>query len=257
MILLYKLPVFFFIRDCIKEQKAHESVPGAYNELEKQKQKNRRENKNSSHPQEGPDQFTQSTKDKPFPWRYTQIHKAILQRKELLRLWSDISASSNTLWFLSFQIVQNIHKGVALRAFLHLLPTGKLSHPRRVSWTEPEIIHWILNKENISCHKTLALTQWRRKRSMVSDSSLQSARLLTSDQPLLWSWSKVNTFPQQASQAKNLTLEGTQGFQMISTGKCLHFVLLGMKNTLPLALAPYNIFCSIPLYSARNCLIKG
>ena len=51
------------------------------------------------------------------------------------------------------------------------------------------------------------------------NSSLHGAHLLTSSKPLLWSWSKVNTFPQQASQAKNLTLEGTQGFHIIPTGR--------------------------------------
>lgn len=55
--------------------------------------------------------------------------------------------------------------------------------------------------------------------SMDSNSSLHKAHLLTNIQPLFWSWSKVNTLPQQALPVKKLTLEGIQEFQIISNGK--------------------------------------
>ena len=54
----------------IKKHKVHKSILGVYNEQEKQN-KIRGQTKNSSNPQEGPHQSTQSIKDKELPRMYT------------------------------------------------------------------------------------------------------------------------------------------------------------------------------------------
>lgn len=130
--------------------------------------------KNYSLPQQEPIQPTQSIKDKELPLMYTWIHLARLLRNELLRLWFDISSSSNSLWFLFFHIVQKIHKRAALQTFSCFLPTKETCHPSRVSLIEAKITQGMSNKENTNCHNILALAQWKRMWSMDSASSLRS-----------------------------------------------------------------------------------
>ena len=149
---------------------------------------------------------------------YPLTHKEKLLKKMFLILWSDNSPFSKHLWFLSFEIVQNIHKGATFQALTRLLPTKELGHPRRVSLIISKITHWIPKLENTNCHKTLVLSQCRRIWSMVSN-SLHKAYLLTNVHPPFWSWSKVNTLPQQASQVKKLTVVRIHEFHTISKGK--------------------------------------
>ena len=101
-------------------------------------------------------------------------------------------------------------------------------HPRRVSLTMSEITHRTPKMENASCYSNLALSQWRSIWSMVSNSVLHKAHPLAKVHPLSWSWSKVKTFPQQASQVKKLAFEGIQGFPTIFKGKG---VVLPVSNT--------------------------
>ena len=54
---------------------------------------------------------------------------------------------------------------------------------------------------------------------MVFSSSRQRKHLFAKYHPLLFKQSKVNTFAQEASQAKQLTLEGTHEFQITLAGK--------------------------------------
>ena len=54
---------------------------------------------------------------------------------------------------------------------------------------------------------------------MVPSSSRQWKHLFAKDHLLLFKQSKVNTFTQEASQAKKLTLEGTHEFQITLAGK--------------------------------------
>ena len=65
-------------------------------------------------------------------------------------------------------------------------------HPRRVSLTMSEITHRTPKMENASCYSNLALSQWRRIWSMVSNSTWHKAHMLAKVHPLFWSWSKVN-----------------------------------------------------------------
>ena len=131
---------------------------------------------------------------------YTWIHIARELRKELFRHRSNFSSSSNTLRFLSFQIVQKMYNGAALQAFLCFLPTKWPCHPKEVSLTEVEKTYGMSNKENTNNHKVLALAQWIRIWSMNSASSLQRTHLLTKDK-----------LPKQ----KKFTLDGIQEFLII------------------------------------------
>ena len=146
---------------------------------------------------------------------YTITHIEKLFRNKLFSLWSNNSSLSKNLLFLSFQSVQKMQVGATLQALMCLFSIKVTFHPRRVSLTVLEITHQTPKMENTNYHNNLTLTQWRRIWSMVSNSTLQKAHLLTNVHPLLWSWSKVKTFPQQASQVKKLTFEGIQEFHTI------------------------------------------
>ena len=116
-------------------------------------------------------------------------------------------------WFLSFQTLQKIHKGVVLQIMLHFFPIKEWCHPKRASLTIVVCTQWIPNRSNNNYQRILTFKQWRRVWSMDSSSSLQRKHLLTKDHPLFWRWSIVKTFPIVASHAKKLTLDGTHKFQ--------------------------------------------
>ena len=150
---------------------------------------------------------------------YNLHHTQRLQSKENLSPWTDDPLFSNALLFISFQIVQKRHKGVAHHAFFHFLPTKEPCHSKNGSLIEEGSTHDTPNRENKRCHKTLALSQWRRMRSMDSSYLRHMKHPFSKDQPLLWMWSKVKTFFQVAFQAKKPTLGNTQKFQITLFGK--------------------------------------
>ena len=105
-----------------------------------------------------------------------------------------------------------------LHTFLRFLPILNPRQPRRVSLTERGRTQLTLKIANNNSHKTLALVQWIRIWSIDSSSTQQRKHLLAKFHPLFLSWSKTNTLPQEASQAKKPTLVGTQGLQIMLLG---------------------------------------
>ena len=122
-----------------------------------------------------------------------------LHKKDFFNIWIDNSSLSNTIKFLSFHIVQNIHKGPACQAFLWDLPTNDPCYPRSVSFIEQERIQDTPKREKRRSQRTWDLAQWSRRWSTVFASERQKKHLFAKKNPLRWSWSKVNTFPQDAS----------------------------------------------------------
>ena len=144
------------------------------------------------------------------PFNYTRFSPRLkVTNKKKFNIWIENSSLSKAILFLSFQTIQKRHIGVALQTLLLFLPTNEPCHPKRTSLTNEGIIHNTLKKLNNKSHKTLDLEQWVRKWSMVSSTSQQRKHLFRSDHSLFFSWSKVKTLPQEASQAKNPTLGGT------------------------------------------------
>ena len=123
---------------------------------------------------------------------YTLTHIEKLFRNKLFSIWSNNSSLSKNLLFLSFQSVQKMQVGAALQALLRHFSIKVPFHPRRVSLTMSEITHRTPKMENASCYSNLALSQWRRIWSMVSNSTWHKAHMLAKVHPLFWSWSKVN-----------------------------------------------------------------
>ena len=131
-----------------------------------------------------------------------------LQMKEFFNLWSDRTSFSKTILFLSFHTIQNKQRGAARQTLLCFLSFKGACQPKRVSLTEKGVTQLTPNKENKRSHKTFALGQWIRMWFIISSSSQHKGHLLANFQPLLFSWSWVSTFPQEASQAKKPTLAG-------------------------------------------------
>ena len=77
----------------------------------------------------------------------TLVHDQRLQRKLYFSLRLDCFSFSNELLFLSLQIIQKMHKGVAHHAFFGFLLTKRSCHPKKVSLTEEESTHGKLKKE--------------------------------------------------------------------------------------------------------------
>ena len=115
-------------------------------------------------------------------------------------------------------ILSKIHKGVIFQAFLWALPTNDPWHTRRVSFIEQERIQDTPEREKRRFQSTRVFAQWRRRWSTVSSSKRQKKYLFAKKCPLLWSWSRVKTFPQEASQAKKATLGGVLDFQILPLG---------------------------------------
>ena len=132
--------------------------------------------------------------------------------------------------------------GAAFQALIHLLSTKEPCHPRRVSLTNSDKTHRTPKMESTSYHKILALPQWRRIWSMDSTSSLHKAHLLTNFHPLLWSWSNVKTFLEQASQLKKLTFTKIHKFQIIFKGKGVY----NLSPTRSKALLQRRPLCYLP-----------
>ena len=79
-----------------------------------------------------------------------------LEIKESLGGWFVHYILSKVLWLHSFQIVQNMQKGVVLQAF-HLFFPVKLSFQHiNKSFTKYRRIHKMPSKENRKCHYPLA-----------------------------------------------------------------------------------------------------
>ena len=114
----------------------------------------------------------------------------------------DYSSFLKALLFLSFHMVQNKQRGAVRHTFFRLLPTKELCHPKSMSPTEKERTQSTPNKENKKFHNTLVLTQWIRMWSMVSSSSRQKKHLSAKNHPILFTRSNINTFSQEACQAK-------------------------------------------------------
>ena len=141
-----------------------------------------------------------------------------LHTKEFFNLWSKSSSLSNANIFLSFQTVQNIHKGIIYQAFLWVFPTKAPCHPRRVFFTEQERIQATPKREKRRFHIIRVFAQWGRRWSTVSTSERHRKHLLAIEYPFLWSCSKVKILIQEASQAKKATLRGTFALQILSQG---------------------------------------
>ena len=141
-----------------------------------------------------------------------------LHTKEFFNLWSKSSSLSNANIFLSFQTVQNIHKGIIYQAFLWVFPTKAPCHPRRVFFTEQERIQVTPKREKRRFHIIRVFAQWGRRWSTVSTSERHKKHLFANECPPPWSWSKVKTFPQEASQVKKATLGGALDLQILPLG---------------------------------------
>ena len=134
-------------------------------------------------------------------------------------IWSARSTPLNALPLLSFHKVHIRHKGAALHAFTLLLPTNVSFHPSKFPLTVECKTHCTSKREKIRFHNILALLQNKKRRSLVSSSSLHKKHLFGMFHPLLFNWSVVKTLFQGASQAKKPTLTGAQDLQIMHQGK--------------------------------------
>ena len=98
------------------------------------------ETKNITCPYLEPNQSKKLTSEGGFKNIDTLTQDQRLHTKEFFNLWSESSSLPDANIFLSFQTVQNIHKGVICQTFLRVFPTKALCHPRRVSFIEQERI---------------------------------------------------------------------------------------------------------------------
>ena len=71
----------------------------------------------------------------------------------------DITPSSKTILFLTFQTDQNKHKGSAFQTILRILPKKDLFHPKRVSLTEERNTQDSPNKVKSNFHTSLVFSQ--------------------------------------------------------------------------------------------------
>lgn len=119
--------------------------------------------------------------------------------KELFKFWMDRSSAEATP-FLTFQTVQNRHKGAALHTSFILLSTKDPFQPFKSCLIEEWKSKATPKKEeNKKAHNTLILTQWSKLLS-INFSFLR--HLFAKDLPLFLSWSRVKTFPHAASILK-------------------------------------------------------
>ena len=131
----------------------------------------------------------------------------------------DSTPTSKAMLFLTFQTDQNKHRGAIFHTVLRCLPTQAPSQPTRVSLTEEVNTQHTPSKVKNIFHTSLVFSQWRRRWSIDSSLSWHKKHLFVKVQSFFWTWSKVRTFPQDASQAKKLIFGCTLGFQTILTGK--------------------------------------
>ena len=86
-----------------------------------------------------------------------QDHK--LYTKEFFNLWINNSSLSNANKFLSFQIVQNIHKGITCQALLRALPMKNPCHPSKISFIKQERTQDTAKREKSRCQRTRGFAQ--------------------------------------------------------------------------------------------------
>ena len=134
-----------------------------------------------------------------------------------------------------------------------------------MSPTEKERTQSTPNKENKKSHNTLVLTQWIRMWSMVSSSSRQKKHLLAKNHPILFTQSNINTFSQEACQAKKKpTFGGTHDFQIIvtwngivlSVSKVEYRALienLSSFGPIQITLSSFSPHTLLPCKLGRNC----
>lgn len=140
----------------------------------------------------------------------------------------DNTPPSKAILFLAFQTGQNKHKGPAFQTVLRFLPTQTPFHPKRVSISEEGNTQYTPNNVKNNSHTSLVFSQWR-----IIDFSCawHKKHLFAKTHPLFWIWSKVRTFPHEASQAKKLTFGGSI---LSSLGyKLMSLTLKVCKGTLP------------------------
>ena len=118
-------------------------MPSEYSKSIQKKQKSstqrgRDRNKKITCPYLEPNQSMKLKRKKGLKSTNTLNQDHRLHIKEFFNLWSESSSFPNTNKFLSFHIVQNIHKGAACQVILRALPTNNPCHPKRVSFTEQE-----------------------------------------------------------------------------------------------------------------------
>ena len=75
----------------------------------------------------------------------------------------DNTLSSKAILFLTFQMDQNKHNGLACQTTLRFLPTKDPLHPKRVSFTEEGNTQDTPNNEKSNIHTSLIFSQWRKR----------------------------------------------------------------------------------------------
>ena len=119
----------------------------------------------------------------------------------------------NVNLFLSFHVVQNMHKGVACQAFLWALPTNDPCHPRRVSFTEHERTQDTPKREKEISKEPEPLHSEKEGDQL---SLLQRGKgniYLPNSAPSFESSPELRLSLQDASQVKKATLGGTHDLQ--------------------------------------------
>ena len=185
---------------------------------------NRRKNKNLTRPHLKPNQSKKLIKNKGQTSIYNFVQDHKLHTEEYFNLWTENSSLSNVILFLSFHIAHKRHKGASFQVFLLFLPTKDPHQPRKVSLTEQGRTQVTPKRANNNSHKTLILMQWIKVWLVNFSSARQKKHLLARDWPFLLSWSKVKTFPQEASQSKkNPLLEEQKGSKLFFLETGLYF----------------------------------
>ena len=123
--------------------------------------------------------------------------------------------------FLSFQTVQKIHNGMDFQIFFLFFPTNGPLQEVKASFTVSGRTHLTSTNPKIISHRALVTIQYKRIWFTFSSSQPHKKQQLGSSTPLIWSLSRVSTFPHVASQAKKATLVGTLSTHMLLEGKAV------------------------------------
>ena len=166
-----------------------------------------------------PIQVKNPTKEFKLSTLYNLAHDHNVNKKTDFILWAEGASFSKATLFLSFHSVQNIQRGAANQTLFRFLPTLALCQVRR-GWRTVRgntQLESVMTKKR--SHNILALEQWISKWSIVSSFFSHKKHMFTRGIPLPFSWSRVSTLPQEASQAKKPIFGGTIGFHMEEQGK--------------------------------------
>ena len=143
-------------------------------------------------------------KDSSPKYTLAQFHK--LQTKEFFNFWIFNSPPLKANLFLSFQTVQKIHNGMNFQIFFLFFPTNEPLREIKVSFTVSRRTHLTSINPKIISHRALVTIQCKRIWFTFSSSQPHRKQQFGRCTPLIWSLSRVSTFPHVASQAKKQTL---------------------------------------------------